>query len=129
MNWVKLFKEISVYNWTILLILGLGSFFLAESDFTLGIILGGLIIIANFNVLQHTIRCSFDMDGVMKPKKKSIIAKYYLRLAIMGALIYALITNALVNPVGLAIGLSTVIISIVAVGIHMVLKQSTWETI
>jgi hypothetical protein len=129
MDWEKLSRELNTHNWVILLILGLLSFYLADSAFTLGIILGGLMIIANFRVLEHTVRKAFCPDGAMMVKKKAIIAKYYLRLLIMGVLIYVLVTKSLVNPIGLAIGLSTVVISILTIGIHRAWKQSNLETI
>ena len=105
MDWEKLVKQLRTQNWIILMILAAASYFFMSSEFTLGIILGGFIIIANFNVLQHTIRCAFSPDGAMKNNKLAIMAKYYFRLAILGIIIYMLITNGWVNPVGLAIGL------------------------
>ncbi len=129
MDWEKLVKQLRAQNWIILMILGIASFFLMSSTFTLGIILGGLIIIANFNVLQHTIRSSFSPDGVMKNNKLAIVAKYYFRLAILAVIIYILITNGWVNPIGLAIGLSIVVFSIVSIGIRAVWKTSSGEAI
>ena len=129
MNWQRASKEIKTLNWLILLALGLASYFLMSSTFTLGIILGGLIIIANSNVLQNTIVSAFGSDGAVKSSKKVIIAKYYFRLAVAGVIIYILITNAWVNPIGLTIGLSTVVISIIYFGIHMAWKTSSEEII
>jgi hypothetical protein len=128
MNWGKVFKEIRTQSWIILLILGFVSFFFAGSRFTLGIILGGLIMIANFNELQRTICSAFSSDSVMEVKKKSIIAKCYFRLAILGIIIYILIANAWVDPIGLTIGLSTVVISIFSFGIRLAVKTSSEET-
>jgi len=88
----------------------------------MGVILGGFIIIANFKVFQHTICCAFSPQGIMRKKKISIIAKYYLRLLALGIIIYILITRGWVDPVGLAVGLSTVVISIVSFGI-----SSAWD--
>ncbi|MBW1797531.1 MAG: ATP synthase subunit I [Deltaproteobacteria bacterium] len=129
MDWEKLVKQLRAQNWIILMILGSASFFLMSSTFTLGIILGGLIIIANFNILQHTIRRAFSPDGVMKNNKLAIVAKYYFRLAILGIIIYILITNDWVNPIGLAIGLSIVVFSIINIGIRAVWKTSSGEAI
>jgi hypothetical protein len=129
MDWEKLVKQLRIQNWIILMILGGTSFFVMSSDFTLGILLGGLIIIANFNVLQHTIRCAFSPDGVMKNNKLAIMAKYYFRLAILGIIIYMLITKGWVNPIGLAIGLSIVVFSIINIGIRAVWKTSSGEAI
>ncbi len=125
----KLLKQIKTTNWIILLILGSLSSVFMSATFTLGVILGGFIIIANFSVLQHTIRSAFSDQGVMRGKKISIIAKFYFRLAIMGLIIYILITTGWVNPLGLAIGLSIVIFSILSFGIRTAWKTSSREAI
>jgi hypothetical protein len=65
----------------------------------------------------------------MKNNKLAIVAKYYFRLAILGIIIYILITNGWVNPIGLAIGLSIVVFSIINIGIRAVLKTSSGEAI
>ena len=119
----KLLRQIKTNNWIFLLILGSLSSVFMSTTFTLGVILGGLIIIANFSVLQHTISCAFTDQGAMRGKKISLIAKSYFRLAIMGLIIYILITNGLVNPLGLTIGLSIVIFSILDFGI-----RTAWRT-
>lgn len=128
MDWEKICHKIQTLNWVVLLMLGVFSFYFAASAFTLGAILGGLMIIANFNVLQHTVRRAFCSDGNMTAGKKTIIIKYYLRLAVLGILIYTLLSNSWVHPIGLVMGLSTVVISIITLGIHMLLKHSTWGT-
>ncbi len=125
----KLLKQIKTTNWIILLILGSLSSVFMSATFTLGVILGGFIIIANFSVLQHTIRSAFSDQGVMRGKKISIIAKFYFRLAFMGLIIYILITTGWVNPLGLAIGLSIVIFSILSFGIRTAWKTSSREAI
>ncbi len=98
-------------------------------SFTTGIILGGLIIIANFHVFQHTFRRVFSPEGVMKTTnmKMSVIVKFYLRLLGLGIIIYILITRGWVDPVGLTIGLSTVVISIVSFGIKSAFKMYSRE--
>jgi len=100
-----------------------------SASFTLGVILGGLIIIANFSVLLHTIRSVFSDQGAMRGKKISVIAKFYFRLAIMGLIIYILITNGWVNPLGLTVGLSIVVFSILNLGIRTAWKTSSREAI
>ena len=129
MDWTKLSRELRTQNWITLMILGTASFFLMNAAFTLGVILGGLIIIANFRVLQHTIRCAFSDDGAFRTNKMAIIGKYYFRLAIMAALIYLLISSKWVDPMGLAIGLSIVVISIIYVGIRSAWKSLSGEAI
>jgi hypothetical protein len=129
MDWEKVYGDLRKLNWFILLILGIISYFLMRHSFTTGIILGGLIIIANFHVFQHTFRSVFSPEGVMKTTnmKMSIIVKFYLRLLGLGIIIYILITRGWVDPVGLTIGLSTVVISIVSFGIKSAFKTYSRE--
>lgn len=127
MDWEKIYRDLRKLNWIALLILSFISYFLMSSSLTMGIILGGLIIIANFHVFQHTICCAFSPEGGMKAKKIVIIGKYYLRLLALGILIYILIGHGWVDPVGLVIGLSTVVISITSFGIKRAWRTMTGE--
>ena len=129
MDWHLVYEDLKKRNWMILLVLSSISYFSMSNMLTLGIIVGGLIIIANFKLFQHTICSAFSSDGVMKRKKISIIAKYYIRLIALGIVIYFLIKKGWVDPIGLAIGLSIVVISIVTFGITRLLKKSTREVL
>ena len=129
MEWEEIFRSLKALNWVVLLLLSFISYWLMAQPFTTGIILGGLIVIANFHVLQHTIRQAFPSNRILRAKKGRIILTYFLRLAAMGTLIYVLITRQVVHPVGLTIGLSIVVISIISLGIHMIRKVSSGEAI
>jgi hypothetical protein len=129
MDWEKLRKELAAVNWLFLLAFGALSFLFMSPTFTLGVVSGGLLIIANFNVLQHTIRRGFSADGNFTTNKIAIVAKYYFRLAILAVIIYILITNGWVHPVGLAVGLSVVVVSIAFMGIRTAWKMSSGEAV
>jgi hypothetical protein len=126
MNWETFSKEIRIRNWLILMVLGGLSFIFMKPVFTMGVFLGGLIIIANFNALQHTIRGAFSADEGLHGKKVSIIVKFYFRLAMMGIIIYILIGCGRVDPVGLVLGLSVVVISIITVAVWPALNRHGW---
>ena len=127
MDWDKIYKELRLRNWIILLLFSSISFFLMDNSLTLGIILGGLIIILNFRLFQNTIRRAFSPEGIIKGVKIIIILKYYFRLLALGTIIYIFIAKGGIDPVGLVIGLSTVVISIVSLGITRALKADTGE--
>jgi len=57
----------------------------------------------------------------------AIVAKYYFRLALLGIIILAAIASGRVNPVGLTLGLSIVVISIIATGIEAAFKTPSGE--
>ena len=126
MDWKTLYRHLSARNWLILLLMSSISFFVLSNSLTLGIILGGLVIIINFNILQHTIHSAFSPEGIMTGKM-TVIFKYYMRLLALGIIIYVLVTNGWVDPIGLAIGLSTVVISIVSFGISRAWKAYSTE--
>ena len=125
----KKLQDIKTFNWIILFILGALSGVFMEVQFTLGVILGGLIIIANFSLLHHTMRSAFSDQSTMKGKKMVLVVKFYFRLAIMGLIIYILITSGWVNPLGLTVGLSIVVLSILNFGIRAAFRTSSREAV
>lgn len=129
LDWKAAYREIRLLNWITLLVLSAGSLVLKDGASTLGIVLGGLIITANFGVLQHTIRRAFGRDGTMTAGKASVIVTYYARLLALGIVLFILITLGWANPIGLAVGLSTLPISIVGFGIkravHTYMREAT----
>ena len=127
MNWDRIYKELTKRNWITLLILSSLSYFLMSQSLTMGIILGGIIIIFNFDALQYTIRRAFPAGGVIKSRKTLLIVKSYIRLLALGAITWILIKYGHVDAVGLAIGFSTVVISIVSFGITRAFKINSRE--
>jgi hypothetical protein len=127
MDWERLSGTLKALNWIVLLFLGLTSYCFLYGSFTLGVIAGGLSMIANFALLERTVRKAFSPGTTLPVNKGAIIGKYYLRLAGLGIVIYLLMREHLVDPVGLAVGLSTVSISIVGIGIYMLRKTYSRE--
>jgi hypothetical protein len=97
-------------NWILFALASLAGLIWAPLRFALGIVAGGLIVTVNFHLLARTLR------RALAPQRLSshnvVIAKYYLRFAITGLLIFLLIAYHVVNPLGLFIGLSVVVASI-----------------
>lgn len=122
-DWDRTYDVIKRRNWVILLFLAAVSGLFMNPALTLGVILGGLISITNLSFLQHTVRQSFSSARKTRTKKAFLIIKSFFRLIILGGSIYLLITRGLVDPIGLAVGLSTVVFSIVSFGIHNAYKE------
>lgn len=129
MEWETLQSLLRKLNWLVLLLLSGLAYFTMSPFWTAGVILGGLVAIANFSVLQHTVRRAFSPEGIHPGARFSIVGKYYLRLLALGVILYVLITRGWIDPVGLAVGLSTVILSIIGIGIHMILRTRTKEAV
>lgn len=125
-------RYLSLFYWLALGVMGAISLFVMPGAFTLGILVGGLLAIANFNVLRRTIQKAFSSGKMANPKngkKVALLGAYYIRLALMGIIIYCLLATGLVDPVGMAVGLSTVVIGIFVFGILMAFKPSSREAL
>ena len=105
------------FNGRPLLFLSSFGYLLFHHTFASGVALGGLISIASFGTLQRTIRSAFSTENIKNTKKGLIIVKIFLRYIFIGAAIFVLITKVGIDPVGLALGLSTVVLSIVSLGV------------
>jgi len=128
MEWDSLYKNLKILNWSVLLVLTSFSLFVMSHTFTVGIIIGGLISLASFHMLQHTIRKGFAPERAQKTKRGVIIAKFYFRLGATGTLIYVFISRQWAEPVGLTVGLSIVVISIVILGLVSIRRTFSEET-
>ena len=128
----QVLSHVSLFYWTVLALMAGISSLLLSSGFTLGIIFGGLLVIVNFNVLRLSIQAAFsslNQDASGSRKKAVVIGTFYIRLAIMGVIIYCLLASGRVDPVGMAVGLSTVVIAIFVYGLLSALKRSLREAL
>ena len=107
-------------NWIIFVLAsGLG-FLLFPPGFARGIVFGGMLVTVNFHLLGRTLKKSLAPPHLAS--HHLVLAKYYLRFFITGCLIFLLIISELVNPVGLIIGLSIVVFSVILATIREVTR-------
>lgn len=98
-------------NWILFaaaVLVGLVAF---KFDVALGIFAGGLIVTVNFHLLARTLKKSLTPPHLVS--HNVIIAKYYVRFIASGVIIFFLISGHYVDPLGLFVGLSVVVASIV----------------
>ena len=107
-------------NWVILAGATAVATALAPLDFALGILCGGLIVTINFYLLARTLHRALTPPHLAS--HNAVIAKYYLRFMASAFVIFLLIAGGVVNPLGLVIGLSVVVVSIMMATIREVKK-------
>ena len=120
-------KRIEITNWIILAVIFIPSLFLAPLKFSLGILLGGFVSIVNFHWMARGLRGIFQ--NLQGNPKGTVMVKYYIRLDIMAVVLYLLIANNVVDIIGLLIGLSVVIINILATMIIALAKKNFIEEV
>jgi hypothetical protein len=98
-------------NWIILGEMILMSLPFLSLRFSIGILAGGILSILSFNSLYPIVK-----KAILKSPQRAkaqVVFYYYIRLSLMGLFIYLLISNRLVNIIGLIIGLSVVVVNVV----------------
>ena len=107
----RLLKFISRANWLLLVAASLLGVLMATPAFTRGIIFGGLIVTVNFHLLYRTVKRAFTPPHLAS--HNAVLAKYYIRFLISGIILFVLISQKIVAPLGLFVGLSIVVFSII----------------
>jgi hypothetical protein len=106
----RLLKFITWTNWILFCAITIVGFILAPGPFAWGILAGGLIVSINFQLLYRSLKQALTPPHLATPRV--ILGKYYIRFLVSALIIYVLIADDYVNPLGLIIGLSVVVTSI-----------------
>ena len=123
----RLLTFITRTNWILFSLTAVAGAVLAPVNFTLGIICGGLIAAVNFHLLARTLKKALTPPHVAS--HNVVIAKYYLRFMASGIIIFVLISGGYVAPVGLVIGLSVVVASVMLATVREVSKLLIKEAV
>ena len=123
----RLVKFVTRANWILFFVVSIVGLVLLPPDFARGIIFGGLIVTVNFHLLYRTLKKSLRPSRLAS--HNVVLAKYYVRFCISGIIIFILISGHYVNPLGLIIGLSVVVASIILATMCELTKQIYKEAI
>lgn len=97
-------------NWIILGVLLLASVAARDAEFSLGVLCGGLTVVAGYQWLHSALKKALQRSNT--GAVRSFQVGYLLRLLVLAAVLGLLIGVVKVNLVGLVIGLSVVVINI-----------------
>ncbi|HRT62666.1 MAG TPA: ATP synthase subunit I [Syntrophales bacterium] len=122
-----LLRKLELRNWFLLGAMLLLSFPFAGRNFLLGLLIGGLISIANFYWMGRDLRAAFRK--LSDHLKIFVVFKFYVRLAVTAVVLYLVITKTPANIFGLLIGLSIVIVNIVFSTVMEVQKKILIEEV
>ncbi len=103
-------KRIEILSVGIWVVISAVSYLFFGERFAFGVLIGGVLCLINFQWLYRHAKAAVSLTT---NKGKAFMAKrYFLRLGIMGVILYALIALAKVDVIGLLLGLSVVILGI-----------------
>ncbi|MBC8198842.1 MAG: ATP synthase subunit I [Desulfobacterales bacterium] len=106
----RILKFVTRTNWILFSVASIVGLIISPPHFAMGIIFGGLIVTINFHLLYRTLK-----KALTPPHLASllvVLSKYYIRFIVSALIIFVLISRHYVHPVGLFIGLSVVVVSI-----------------
>jgi hypothetical protein len=88
----------------------------AQRDFTLGLIIGGILAFLNYFWLKSSLKNIFDTMAVGE-KPRFLAARYFLRYATLGAVAAVVFITEIVSIVAVLLGLSSIALAIVVEGL------------
>lgn len=100
----------------LLVLIACGLLFISNS-FAIGVAAGGIAAIANSHWLYRILQRAMKLPA--QRAVRFVQARYALRLAILAIIVSILIVYVKINIFGLLLGLSVLVISIIAVTIYM----------
>jgi hypothetical protein len=107
----RILKFVTRTNWILFATASISGFLFFPANYARGLFFGGLLVTVNFHLLARTLRTALTPPHLSS--HNVVIAKYFLRFIVSGFIIFVLIAGHFVHPVGLIIGLSVVVFSII----------------
>ncbi len=106
-------KDIERLSLILLLIFTLISLFFVSLPVTLGVFLGGAIVIGNFHWLSRLVEKALISEG---GSKVSLIINFFLKSAFLLGSVILVTVYTKVDPIALLTGLTTIIIAVLLAG-------------
>ena len=111
------------FNWVLLAVLTAGAFYVFTWKVAQSVLIGGLLANVSFFMLRQDIsrfmanfsQAGMNWKAVKQLEKVKFFLKFYGRLIVLAVILYLLITRISVDVIGLVIGLSTIMLSVVIV--------------
>jgi len=116
----ELLQFITCTSWILFFVVTLVGFIMAPWRFAWGILAGGLIVTINFHLLYRSLKQSMTPPHVANVQ--GVLGKHYIRFLASAVIIFILIAEHLVDPLGLIIGLSVVVASIFIATVNEIRK-------
>jgi len=124
-------RHLKIANWVVLTILVAAGYLGGGREFALGVLVGGLVVVINFHLLHRFLKGTLERaqhDPESKGRAQAFFAaKQLLRFLALVVIVYLLVRHGWVNMIGLVVGLSTVVLTLILLAINEVIKQKNKE--
>ena len=126
-------RRLKIANWLVLAGLVVAGGIWRGREFALGILVGGLVAVINFHLLHQALKGMLERAATLSPEeakgraKAFFAARQMLRFFALLAVIFLLVSQGWINIIGLVVGLSTVVLTLILAAIIEVIKLKNKE--
>jgi len=119
----SLLRSVQRFNWLLLAVLIAGSWYMFSRTQAQSVLIGGLLASVSFFMLRRDIdlfmtnfsQAGMNWRAVKKLEKIKFFLKFYGRLTALAFVLFLLVTWVSIDVIGLVIGLSTIMLSVIIV--------------
>jgi hypothetical protein len=112
-------------SWIVLAVLSIAGWLWFGREFAIGILVGGLLAVLNFHFMAYILNSTLNRQWGSQEEWQTtgrqavsfMTLKYVLRFTVLAVIIFFLVTTGWVNIFGLVVGLSTVVLTLMVLGI------------
>jgi hypothetical protein len=118
---VKILRNIQYFSLLMTVVFTAGGWYIRETTFALSVLLGAVLVNGSFWMLQRdavkildrvAASATDEVKSVQKLERIRFIVKFYAKLIVLGLLLYAVSTRMQLDMIGVALGLSTIMLSV-----------------
>ena len=125
-------RTLKMANWIALALLVILGYLWLGTKFGLGVLMGGLLVVANFHWLHHNLKGLLEgtprlPESQRGQSKAFFAARQMLRFFVTLVVLYLLLRQDWVDVFGLVVGLSTTVLTLMAVAVIEVIKLKKKE--
>lgn len=121
----QLVWRVMLFSGLLLVVLTIGSWYISGWFFARSVLIGGLLVNGSFWLLKADIQRLMqrvgggdgNQGGAFTLEKTRFFLRFYARLIVLGLLLVVIASKVTINVIGLALGLSTVMFSVVIIGL------------
>lgn len=119
----RVLHTVHIYNAVLLSVLFAATWYIFSWPLAMSVMIGGLLASASFVLLSRDIlklmesvtRAGANRNSIKKVAKVRMMFNFYLRLGVIALILYVLNARLPIHMIGLVVGLSTMMLSVVIV--------------
>lgn len=122
---VHLVRQVMIFSGLLTVLLAGGGWYISGWCFARSVLIGGMLVNGSFWLLKFDIQRLMQRVGneegsqgtAFTLERTRFFLKFYARLVVLGLLLVVLASQAAINMIGLTLGLTTVMFSVVIIGL------------